>query len=249
MKAAVGLIFTGALLSSIAGCSSDRLNQDPEAMLAQTEEAAAHPSGHLDAASAKKVFGGATSATTAASVSPLGGGFPGSGSQGLGGGASCISRSGDIVEVDVACATGGKGSGTVRMKAQQSGQTLTGIVDYQNVCVTEGVSICLDGTMALKMTGTQGAGSFKMELAASFDVSGAITEHLEYGFIETVNGQNTSVQWVGYDDVGHSFVLNASVGGGKGDISVTDADGTYTCSYTNGGGTGECTGPKGKVTW
>jgi hypothetical protein len=37
--------------------------------------------------------------------------------------------------------------------------------------------------------------------------------------------------------------------GVTGSLTVTGANGTFSCEYQSGGGSGSCTGPQGSFTW
>lgn len=222
---------------ALAGCGSDRLDQDPEALLAQMEQAIQSPSGHLGPDSARAVLTGTASQSDVNALN----GVSSQGAQ------NCASRSGDVAEMDVSCATGGQGSGTLRVKLQKgTAGAFIVMVDFQEVCATaQGKAVCVDGLMVSKTS----PGSLLEEAAdLTLTVDGA-PRHLLFGMKESLSKSDLSVSLAAYDDAGQSFVLDAGAVGGTGSLTLRDADGSYMCTYDSAGAKGSCKGPKGTITW
>lgn len=244
---------TGLLLHAAVGCSG---NDEPpsddgvaraQALIAPVEQALDHPTGMVDAESAKAVlFASEADAAVGAASDLLPASAPAAGPAGVGG-SECIVAEGAWATMDLGCMTGGEMTGTIEFAAGSAADATYVYYEYRDVCVLE-EQTCLDGEGASEVTGMNGDPS-TMITAGSFDVDQQGRHyHVDYGYRVITSGQSVALEYVVFVD-GQSFVMSAALDGETGSFAITGANGTFTCSYTLEGEHGECTSPDGSFSW
>lgn len=135
------------------------------------------------------------------------------------------------------CPAGGK------VKATASGSQSSGTVtmDYDNCCYSAGCCASGDGTMYYNTeSGSGAAGGYAF--CATFD--------MDY----TCEGSSATLDYSGCYDLGgeavllievdgERFAVSASSSGSSGSLEIRGANGTWTCTYNDGGGS--CTSSTG----
>ena len=240
----------GAALAMVPGCGGNpALDQDPKAVLQRTTDALAHPSGVVSKQSTPNVFAKAqqqTSANAAVSLTGLSSSSsvnsPASKPQG-GNYLSCLD--GDVTQgsFDMGCIDPAF-SGTMEFKVEIDGRSIYSTIALEAVC-QNATSECLDGWMVVGVTEAPES----IESFADIAMSGPIATQVQFGFEQSSGPQGEDVRVVAYDDNGDSYVLDADVTDGDGDVTITGANGTWSCSYTSGGVAGSCNGPNGSFDW
>lgn len=133
----------------------------------------------------------------------------------------------------ISCEAGGS------MSSSGSGNESSGRVtaSYNNCCMIE--DCCTDGVANIYYSSDQTA---NFMFCGSYDVSYSCqgtTADVKYEGCFGSTGE-----WVYVVEVdGESYAVSGSYANGSGELEITGANGTWTCTYTNDGGT--CTGTGG----
>ena len=234
----------------MVGCGNDATSE-AKSITDPVSEAVSSPTGHLSASTAKDVFKSAHSsgsASVATSFIPGGTGAPASPDAAGASYAACTSSSSDGGSVDIACATGGEGSGSVSYHFAgtlgASGYAL--VWELDDACI-KAFDLCLDGKGAETISGS--APDLRVVSAGDLTfTAGSASLDLRYGYEldESASGSKTS--FVIFDSKGDSYVLSASASGDSGEVTVKGANGTFQCSWSAAGEQGSCEG-SGKFSW
>jgi hypothetical protein len=250
-RSCASLLLVSGLALGLVACEDDSPSAKAQEMTAPIKEALKSPTGKMDAASAPKVFQNLTSGSAAGSAASFAVGIPAPAPQGVGPYGSCVDgtgEEGEPITMDLGCMTGGLMTGTIVTTTEIEDDVTYSILEYQDVC-DSAATACVDGTAATEMSGTPPA-SFEMIMAGDFTVTaGGVTEDFQYGVQMAFDGASYAYSWVVFVD-GQSYVVTLSLDSttGAGGYSVKSANGTWECTFTEGGAHGECTGAEA-LTW
>lgn len=266
-----------ALVSSafaVAACNQPAAGStsgDASARTGDVQSAVSKPTGTVDASSAATVisqsqasadlqgFDGYLAAlpglSALSAVIDLSGSTSGGVSGGLPGGilgAACVGGGSTAGSIDLSCASSGAASGTISFEtdaAAGQGDASTYLtITYAGACQK---GICVDGTVAVKSAGSSGSGSGSgsVVLDADLDVTGnGAPGHAHFGLQGSGGAQASLPDLAVFDAAGDSFVLDAAASQGSGSLTITGANGSFTCQYSSGGKTGSCSG-SGSFSW
>lgn len=236
-------VLTSSLLTT-AACSSSETppgttpTGDAKERTVAVESALSKPTGTVDAPSAKSTLVHSRSITDFQAFSDLVAMLPGVGSSD-----SCAPNGGVEGDLDVSCATDG-GSGTIHYKLDTSADTQYIDATFSKACTPEGV--CVTGSLALAVKSSASGAAVIGHLDVDVTTDGA-TVHAEWGYDLESGAQGQSAKLVLFEDRG-SFVIDASVAGDSGSVSITGANGKFSCSFDGGGEQGTCSGSS-EFTW
>jgi hypothetical protein len=114
-------------------------------------------------------------------------------------------------------------------------------IDYNDCCET--ASCCYDGTMHMVYSDDGGGSmSYCADYAVEYACEG-VNMSVNYAMCTQANGT------VGYsvEVAGETYTVSGNYIDGNGQLTITGANGSWTCSYTND--TGTCTGTGGDFTF
>jgi hypothetical protein len=235
------------LACAAAGCGDSDDEASPPSIAAQVEEALApyeaaldHPDGTVNAENARVVL---LNAGSQAAIGPMAAFVPGAStpaSQPQGGDPSaCISAGPSGGEIDLACISDGAMSGIERYQVEQEGSGhVVLLIDLIDACAE---AVCIDGQLAMDVTSDAASQQYAVVAGGDFDITAdGKVYHFEYGYRVVSSGGDVTVEAAYFDDQGHSYALDATTVGDSGTVTITGSNGSYTCSYTEGGQHGQC---------
>ena len=234
-----------------SGCSKSPADRARE-LVDPVKEAVASPTGQVDAATAPAVLGAMHTENAAGTAFSFVPGFQAPTGQPQGfGGIPCMDQDGSgndaIITLDMSCISNGQVSGQIVYQAEIDDGSIYTYYEYAGVCVAaEG--ICLDGAGATEITGNLPF-AYDVTLAGQLNVSAnGQTWDFDYGYQMSVSASAGHVSYVVFIN-GQSYVVDASLSGtGTGSITITGANGSFTCSYSGYGEAGSCSG-SAKFDW
>ncbi|HMA97230.1 MAG TPA: hypothetical protein VKP30_31310 [Polyangiaceae bacterium] len=220
-------IRTGLALSAIiaaglsVACGSDDSSSPTTASYADLVSAIQSPTGSVSAATAPKV------AEEFAKVN----------SSGLNG-TRRIQESQDVSAQ--ICTSGGSA------KAEGSGNSSSGnvTVRYSSCCMSEGC--CINGTVGTVYNSDGSSSAAGYSYCMSYDVS--VSCNAESASVKSAGCLNSSGEFEYSITVeGKTYSVSGYYSDGNGELTITGANGKWTCSYTDGAG--ECKGTGGDFTF
>lgn len=219
-------------------------NRSPEERIAAVEDALASPSGDVDASSAKIVLQGSLSLGGLDALDTFLDGVPGlsDGSDG-----SCSTGSSSDGSVDVSCSSDGQASGKASYSVHSSATRQLVEITLDQLCDD---SRCLDGSLVVSVETTL-SGEVSTIVQGSLDITeDGKTSHGEWGTSTQVSQSGVSVDTVVFDEDGDSYTVSTSVSGidAAGKVTITGANGEFSCEYDAGGASGSCSG-SGSFSW
>ncbi len=253
LRSCGSLLVASCFALGLTGCEDDSPSARAQEMTGPIKEALKNPSGKMDATSAPKVFQNLMSGNSAGAAASFAVGIPAPqpSPQDAGPYGSCVDgtgEEGEPITMDLDCMTAGQMKGKIVSTTEVEDDVTYSILEYQGVCDAAETS-CVDGTAATEMSGSPPS-SFDLIMAGDFSVTAAgTTQDFEYGVQMGWNGSAYTYSWVVFVD-GQSFVVTLSLDTttGAGGYTVTGANGSWDCTFTEGGAHGMCTGSE-PLTW
>lgn len=241
-------VILAAAASSGCGGSDDDDDGDSPSVEAQVEEQLApyeaaldEPDGTVNAENARAVL---LNAGSQESVSQFAGFVPAGSTRASqpreGDPSACISAGPSGGTIDLACLTDGAMTGTERYWVEVDGSSyMYMLIELIDACAD---ATCVDGHLAMEMHSDTAAQEYTLVAGGEFDITtaGGQVAHLEYGYRMIISGGTTTVEAAYFDAHGGSYTLDAMDPGDSGTVIMTGSNGSYTCSYTEGGEHGQC---------
>jgi hypothetical protein len=247
-------LVTSSLL--VAACTaSSTSTSDPTARTGAVQSAFSQPTGTVGAASAELVISHSQSVPDLETLTGYLGAVPGLGGlsaalgvQGLPGGlpglpgASCLGGASTSGTVDLSCSSGGAATGSASFEVDASSGSGSAVSDV-SITLTGACTggTCFDGTLAIHSAAASSGAAVVIDADVEVTRSGA-TDHVHFGLQAGAVGQAGKVDLAVFDDAGLSYVLDVAAGAGSGSVSLQGVNGTFSCTYDAGGGTGSCSG-------
>lgn len=238
----------------LASMSDDEVVSSVDAKLSSVEGGLRAPTGVVDARTARRAYQN-RSGGLGESVGGLAGigGAPGGVKPkffGAPGSSGCYAETGGGgYVIDVACATSGRGKGKLTVRAVSRDDSARALMNAEGVCVDDerGGSSCMDGWIAYDMRGGDPqTWTMAWDMTAS---SGGRTESSRGGYRMTISRAGKIAYEIAVsDEDGKTVAVKVTTSGSSGELELRGANGTYRCTYTDGGEHGRCTGD-GEVTW
>jgi hypothetical protein len=102
-------------------------------------------------------------------------------------------------------------------------------------------AVCVNGQLAMEVQSDPATQEFAITAGAEFDITAdGEVYHLEYGYRVVSSGGTVTTEAVYFDDHGGSYSLDTTTVSDSGSVAMTGSNGSYTCSYTEGGQHGQC---------
>ena len=250
LRAAAVILLGGASMAGV-GCASAPA-AEADAILGPTEAAFARPTGVLGALTAKDVLARAETFHFLNDSNQLKafGGTP-SGPAFVGGEYwQCVDVAHDSrsATTHLECATQGTTTGTMSWTLASEPEPHPGpylwleVTGYDDVCSRSG-DICFSGKGAMRRDSTSTLSARELEIT----VDGGETKVIRSGSQrESKAGKSCgkcgslSESFVIFDDTGRSYKLSVAPLVESGELTVTAANGSFACTYTDRGGRGRC---------
>jgi hypothetical protein len=238
----------------LAAMSDDEVASSVDTKLSSVEDGLRTPTGVVDAQMARRAYQNRSGGPgdSVGGLAGIGGAAGGVKPKFFGapGGSSCYAETGGGgYAIDVACATGGRGRGRLTVRAVSRNDSTRALMNAEGVCIDDerdGTS-CMDGWIAYDTRGGDPqTWTMAWDLTAT---SGGRTESSRGGYRMTISRTGTlAYEIVVSDEGGKTVAVKATASGSSGELELRGANGTYRCTYSDGGEHGRCTGD-GEVTW
>ncbi len=174
-------------------------------------------------------------------------------------GSSSVSGSASY-SLDLSTCSGSQltGSASYEIKIEVSGDSASFTVKqgFDNVCTTDAEPECLSGSILMEASATSGLSSGSAEFITAWELeatAGAKSASLKGGVrVAATNDSGTLETLIfakGPDGEEYSFVYTIKATADSATVTIRGSDGELSCSITNEGATGMCTGPNGSITW
>lgn len=221
------------------GAASGSVGSQVDELLAPYEAALDQPDGTVNAENARAVL---LNADAQAAAGPFAAFVPGASTPAsqpqAGDPAACIDAGPSGGTIDLACMSDGAMTGTERYSVEQgSGHTYI-LIELIDACVE---TTCVDGKIAMDIQGNPATQNYTIVGGGEFDVTAdGAAAHVEYGYRLVFSNGTVTTEAAYFDDHGDSYTLDATTVGDTGTVTMTGSNGSYTCTYTEGGQHGQC---------
>lgn len=234
------LITSGAIVATmLTGCSAEDESEPKEqntsskaaALTGPVEDASRSPSGNVEPTTIADVIDAHAEMDLVTLGSHLPGGLdfdPFAGAD-----LDCVDGDGSAGSIDMACASGGQASGTLRYEIAVEGTVAFVYHAFDDICV-DAEGICISGEGAIE-AGSDQSGAARTVVAGNLFISGAAGDHeLRYGVSVIADAGGVREEVVLWHN-GQSYVVSTQVSGAGVSYSVSGANGSWSCDVSGSG--------------